>query len=54
VVSLLGRLICKLKEDVMNKFKVGDFVKLESWMDFYEIIDETDVSKNTKHNFSFI
>lgn len=32
----------------MSKFKVGDFVKLESWMDFYEIIDKTDVSIKLK------
>lgn len=32
----------------MSKFKVGDFVKLEGWMDFYEIIDKTDVSIKLK------
>lgn len=32
----------------MNKFKVGDWVKLESWMNFYEIIDKTDVSIKLK------
>lgn len=26
----------------MNKFKVGDWVKLENWSDFYEVVDVTD------------
>ena len=37
----------------MSKFKVGDWVKLENWRDFYEVIDTTYCCVKLKIDYSY-